>query len=103
MNKQITKEHFESIIHILQSQWKDMLSGYFAKNFENKEIILSDNDICEINILLEELNIFEKDETKWNKENMKLLFNKNLDKFNVILDKYGFDNYKRMWKEVSCP
>jgi len=42
MNKQITKEHFESIIHILQSQWKDMLSGYFAKNFENKEIILSD-------------------------------------------------------------
>jgi len=89
-NKQ---RQYESIIYIMQTQWQDMLSGYFAKEYENKEIALSNEDINNINTLLKEVNEFEKDDTKWNKDNLKALFHKNEEKFNFILKKYNFDNY----------
>ena len=105
MITKLTQKDFESGIFFTECIWEYILSGFYAEEYENKKIPLSKKDIKEINILLEELNEFQKNEETWNREEFKNIFQKNEKKINFILDKYKFiktkENLARIRNEID--
>ena len=90
MNKGFTQNDFEFLLGVIKDRLEGFISGEIAKEHENKKIFISNKDIKEINILLKELNEFEKTQKPYNIKNVRDIHIKCEEKIKNILDKYDF-------------
>ena len=100
METKLTQKDFEFVIGLTECAWDHLLSGVYAKEYEDKEIPLTNETVKEINILLEELDEFQKSEKPWLIEKVRDIHIKNEEKLKFILDEYKFVKTKETFAKM---
>ena len=100
MENKLTQKDFEFGIGLIECGWDHLLSGVYAKEYEDREIPLTDETIKEINVLLEELEAFQKSEKPWCIEKVRDIYRKSEEKMKFILDEYKFVKTKEYFAKL---